>query len=297
MSPRRILLLGEGDLTDETAEALRAADAEVERLKDPTHEELSKALDAGADAAMVVSRDDAWPLRAALLVRHLDPDVPIVVTIFEPETGRELESLIGNCTVTSLADIVAPSLAGPCFGNDLAAVLDDGDRPVGLRCSDGAVEVASLPEVRARRARALASSIVKPFDRSAALVFFGAVGLLAVLVLETIGAALVLDQNLVDSFYGAVKTLVTVDPNPAVKGGPDWFKVAISASMLIALLFAAAFTGGLVERLIGRRLTGLLGRRSVPRSDHVVVVGLGQVGLRLCILLRACGISVVAVDD
>jgi voltage-gated potassium channel Kch len=297
MPPRRVLLLGEGDLNEETAEALRAAEAEVERLADPTHEELRQALDAGVDAAMVVSHDDAWPLRAALLVRHLDPDVPIVATIFDPETRRELEDVIGNCTITSLADIVAPTLAGPCLGDDLAAVFDEDDHPVGLRCSDGAVEVASLPEVRVRRARALASAIVKPFDRSAALVFFGAVGLLAVLVVETVAAALVLDQNLVDSFYGAVKTLVTVDPNPAVKDGPDWFKLAISASMLIALLFAAAFTGGLVERLIGRRLTGLLGRRAVPRSDHVVVVGLGQVGLRLALLLRRCGISVVAIDE
>ncbi len=106
-----------------------------------------------------------------------------------------------------------------------------------------------------------------------------------------------LDQSLVDAFYGAVKTLVTVDPNPEVQDGPKWFKVVISVSMLVALLFAAAFTGGLVERLIGRNLTGLLGRRAVPRSDHVVVIGLGQVGLRLCMLLRDCGISVVAVDD
>jgi voltage-gated potassium channel Kch len=101
----------------------------------------------------------------------------------------------------------------------------------------------------------------------------------------------------VDSFYGAVKTLVTVDPNLEVDEGPKWFKLVISASMLIALLFAAAFTGGLVERLIGKRLTGLLGRRAVPRSDHVVVVGLGQVGLRLALLLRRCGISVVAIDE
>ena len=50
----------------------------------PDHEELRDALHNGADAAMVVSRDDAWPLRAALLVRHLDPDVPIVATIFDP---------------------------------------------------------------------------------------------------------------------------------------------------------------------------------------------------------------------
>ena len=293
----RILLLGEGDLTAETAEALRAADADVERLEDPTHDELRDALDQGADAAVVVSRDDAWPLRAALLVRHLDPEVPIVATIFEPDTARELEQVIGNCTITSVADIVAPTLAGPCLGDDLAAVLDEDDGPVGLRCSDGAVEVASLPEVRAGRARALASAILKPFDRSAALVLFGAVGLFVVLVFETVAAALVLDQNLVDAFYGAVKTLVTVDPNMEVQDGPKWFKVVISATMLIALLFAAAFTGGLVERLIGRRLTGIIGRRAVPRSDHVVVVGLGQVGLRLALLLRRCGVSVIAIDD
>src|SRR3712207_9561717 len=67
--------------------------------------------------------------------------------------------------------------------------------------------------------------------------------------------------------------------------------------MLVALVFAAAFTGGLVERLVGRNLTGLLERRAVPRSDHVVVVGLGQVGLRLALLLREAGHSVVTVDD
>ena len=160
MPSRRVLLLGEGDLTEETAEALRAAEAEVERLEDPRHEELGRALEAGADAVMVVSRDDAWPLRAALLVRHLDPDVPIVATIFDPETGRELEGVIGNCTITSLADIVAPTLAGPCLGDELAAVLDEDDRLVGLRYSEGGVEVASLPEVRARRARALASALL-----------------------------------------------------------------------------------------------------------------------------------------
>ena len=296
MASPRVLLLGAGDLTEETCAALEAAGAEVDRLEDPRAEELGEALERGADAVAVVSRDDAWPLRAALLVRHLDAEVPIVATIFDSASGRELEETVDNLTITSLADIVAPALAGPCLGDDLAAVLAEG-RPTGLRCSGGEVELAPLPEVRARRARALATAVLRPFDRSAALVFFGSVGLALILVAETIAAALVLDQSLVDAFYGAVKTLVTVDPNPAVQDGPKWFKVVISLSMLVALLFAAAFTGGLVERLIGRNLTGLLGRRAVPRSDHVVVVGLGQVGLRLCMLLRECGISVVAIDD
>jgi len=296
MAAQRVLLLGAGDLTEETGEALAAAGADVTHLEDPGRESLAEALEAGADAVAVVSRDDAWPLRVVLLVRHLDADVPIVATISDRAVGRRLEAELGGSTIVSIAEIVAPSLAGPCLADELAAVFD-GDPPQGLTCRDGDVRPAPLPEVRRRRARALATAVLKPFDHSAGLVFFGAVGLLAILVLETVAAALVLEQAAVDAFYGAVKTLVTVDPNPQVQDGPKWFKVAISLSMLVALLFAAAFTGGLVERLIGRNLTGLVGRRAVPRSDHVVVVGLGQVGLALCLLLRRCGMSVVAVDD
>ena len=296
MARRRILLLGAGDLADETAAALGAAGADVRRLADLDLGELRARLDGGVDSVLVVSRDDAWPLRAALLVRHVDGEVPIVATIFDPLTGRELEREIGNCRIISLADIVAPTLAGPCLG-DIAAVDERDGTPVGLRWVDGTVEVVALPEVRARRARALATAITRPFDRSAGLVFFGAIGMVSVLVIETLSAAAVLHQPLVDAFYGAVKTLTTVDPNPEVSKGPEWFKVFVSVSMLVALLFAAAFTGGLVERLIGRNLTGLWGERAVPRSDHVIVVGLGQVGLRLCLLLRRCGYSVVAIEE
>ncbi len=297
MPTRRVLLLGEGDLADETAAALEAAGAEVRRLEDPAQDELRGALGEPLDSVTIVSREDGWPLRTALLVRHLDEDVPIVVTIFDQPAGAQLEREIGRCTITALADIVAPVLAGPCVDEDLTALTVKDGRPVGLSSRGGEVSGAPLPSPRPRRVRALAWALAKPFDHSAALVFFGAVGLVFVLILETVSAAVVLDQHIVDAFYGAVKTLVTVDPNPAVQDGPKWFKVFVSATMLVALLFAAAFTGGLVERLVGRNLTGLLGRRAVPRSDHVIVVGLGQVGLRLCQLLRRAGYSVVAVDD
>ena len=296
MASDRVVLIGDGDLAEETQRALEAAEMEVVHLGRPSDDEVSDALKEGATKVAVVSREDAYGLRMALMVRYVDDDVPLLVTVFDATMAAGIEEAIEHCTVSSMADIVAPSLAGPCLGDDLAAVVD-GERPSGVRCNGGEAQVAPLPEVRVRRARALATAVLRPFDRSAALVFFGAVGLFLILVAETLAAAFVLDQGLVDAFYGAVKTLVTVDPNPEVQDGPKWFKVAISLSMLVALLFAAAFTGGLVERLIGRNLTGLLGRRAVPRSDHVIVVGLGQVGLRVCVLLRACGISVVAVDD
>ena len=89
---------------------------------------------------------------------------------------------------------------------------------------------------------------------------------------------------------------MTVDPNPEIAKGPGWYKLFTSATMIVALGFAAGFTAGLVNRVIDRRLTGLVGSRAGPRRDHVVVVGLGQVGLRLCLVLRACGIPVIAIE-
>ena len=67
--------------------------------------------------------------------------------------------------------------------------------------------------------------------------------------------------------------------------------------MIATLVMEVCFTAGLVNRVIDRRLTGLWGEKSVPRRHHVVVVGMGQVGLRLCMVLRRCGAGVVAVDD
>ena len=103
-----------------------------------------------------------------------------------------------------------------------------------------------------------------PFDRSAALVFFGAIGLL-------VGPRRRDDRRRGRARAGSRRRLLRRredarhrGPEPGGSGGPRLVQGHVSASMLVALLFAAAFTGGLVERLIGRRLTGMVGPRAVP---------------------------------
>jgi Trk K+ transport system NAD-binding subunit len=293
-----ILLIGDGDLAEEVWRGLEALEAEVVRLPHPTDREVAAVFDRGEFArAVVVSRSDAFALRMALMVRDVSADTEILVTIFDPATGAALESRLDRCAVTSMADIVAPALAGPCLDEALGAVRMEGDTPLGVRTDGDEVHEEPVEIPRRRRGEALLRALLTPYDKSAALMFFGAIGLVIVLLLETAGGVIVLGQSAVDSFYGSTKTLVTVDPNDKVAGGPSWFKLFISVSMLLALVFEAFFTAGLVNRLIDLRLTGLVGRRAVPRRDHVVIVGLGQVGLRLCLLLRRCGIGVVAVDD
>ncbi len=292
-----VVLIGDGDLSDETARALEAAKARVIRLCKPEEDDVRETLEGGdIDSVAVVERSDAIVLRFALMVRDVSDDVPLVLTIFDPTMAAQVSEMAPRTHVTSLADIVAPSLAGPCIDERYTAVSVEDGKPVGLIASDDGVSEEPIRSPRPRRVEALARALFTPYDNSAGLLLFGAIGLAAVFTIETVTAVFTLDQSVVDAIYGSAKTLVTVDPNPKVADGPGWYKIFTSATMLVALLLVAAFTAGLVNRVVERRLTGLVGRNAVPRRDHVVVVGLGQVGMRLCLLLRACRIPLVAVE-
>ena len=56
--------------------------------------------------------------------------------------------------------------------------------------------------------------------------------------------------------------------------------------MLLGIGFTGALVAGLVEWIVSPRTAALVGPRSVPWREHVVLSGLGQVGLRVGQLLR-----------
>jgi hypothetical protein len=113
---RTVLLIGEGDLSDEVATALESAGAEVERLERPDEGQVREAIESkSVDSVAVVARDDAVVLRMALIVRSISAEAPLVLTIFDETMAEQVAGELPNTHVTSLADIVAPSLAGPCI--------------------------------------------------------------------------------------------------------------------------------------------------------------------------------------
>jgi voltage-gated potassium channel Kch len=292
-----VVVIGEGDLSDEAARALEATDARVVRLPAPDEDDVREALNGErVDHVAVVALSDAIVLRFALMVRAVSEDVPLMLTIFDWTMAEQVSRMIPNTQITSLADIVAPSLAGPCVDARFTSVALEDGKPVGLVEKGDEVAEEEIELFRPRRLEGFARALFTPYDKSAGMLLFGFLGLVAVFFVETVTAVFTLDESVVDATYGAAKTLVTVDPNQKVSDGPGWYKIFISATMLVALGFAAAFTAGLVNRVVERSLTGLFGRRAVPRRDHVVVVGLGQVGMRLCLLLRTCRIPLVAVE-
>jgi TrkA-N domain len=296
---RRVLLIGQGALADATARALESGGADLAHLEDPGDRDIREALEDEVDTAVVVSRSDVVSLRLALVIGHLRPGLPMLVTIFGRGIATELESTVENARVLSMADIVAPAFAGPCLDPELLSLAGPVSAIHGVEASDGSPGTKALEPTRRGLLRRLwtgLESVAQPFDASARILVVGLVGFVAVLVVETAVTSLARGLPLVEAFYVSTKVAITVGPSSAAEAGPAWFKIFSSLAMLLTLGFAAVLTAGLVNRLLDRRLTGIVGRLAVPRRDHVVIVGLGQVGLRLSALLRELGVPVVGVE-
>ena len=296
---QQVLVIGQGPLVDVACRALDDAGVKVLHLPGPADSEIRHAMSPEVDAVMVISRDDRASLRLALVVEHLQPGVRLIVTIYNRDLGVELRRTVPNVRVMSMADIVATSLAAACLADDLLSVRHSGDAVLGIRQgADGPVTGPLALHTRSSGERLLTnlSSLVHPFELSARTLLLGLLGFVFILVSDSFVISLALHESVVDAVYAATKTIVTVGPSAKVDDGPAWLKLYSAAMMLAALAFTAVFIAGLIDRLLDRRLVAIVGSRAMPRKDHVVVVGLGQVGLRLCMMLRVLGVPVVAIE-
>ncbi len=121
------------ELPDATQRALEAAAAQVIRLSHPSDADIRKALSEQVDSVVVFSRDDAVALRLALVVEHIRPGVPLIVTVHSRIVAAQLRRAVGNIRVTSMADIVAPTLAAPCLDDGLLSVRHTSEGFSGVR--------------------------------------------------------------------------------------------------------------------------------------------------------------------
>ncbi len=266
-----MVVVGDGDLASELVEQLRHRGAPCRQLRRPTDRELARALREAPRFVAIIDHDDIYALRLALVAEHAQPSVPMLVTVFDATVAAQLVRTVPNCQVVSLADATAPVLAADCV-------------------------TLGPPRSAAGRLWSYAMCQMRPYDASSRLLVYGVAGLAAILGTETLMNALAFGHPFSASFYDAAKATATVGPDDIAEEGPAEYAVTVGVLMLVSTALTAAATAGLINRLTTRRLVALFGRRTLPRRDHVIVVGLGQVGLRLCLMLRQQGIRVVAIE-
>jgi len=154
----------------------------------------------------------------------------------------------------------------------------------------------------ARYLRDVAMSLVRAADRRLAIA-------LGALVVVLIAATLILRLtyhlaglghhiSLLDSLYFTTETVTTVGYGDySFRGEPSWLVVFAILLMMTGALFVAVFFALLTNVLVSRRIEESLGRRKITGlRGHVLVIGLGTVGLRVVQQLHAVGRDVVVVE-
>lgn len=215
--------------------------------------------------------------------------------------------------VTSPADLAAPALAGPCIASRFAAARSTTDGAawaIEHRTTEHPPVWSPLPVARPSRPSRLRRLFLQsigalrshdahvPQLHAAAgtrMLLTGLAGLSTILALDWLWLTFGKNHNGVGLFKEAVQVVATVGP-AGPSHGDHFYDLFAALAMLLAMLFTAMFTAGVVERLLGTSLIGLVGPRILPRRNHVIVVGLGQVGLRLCLELRRLNIPVLTVE-
>jgi Trk K+ transport system NAD-binding subunit len=220
---------------------------------------------------------------------------------------RELYGALAPVAVVSAADgdVVV------CPGRDMQVVAGDEvtlvGTPDGLRAAgmgryadapDGPVRSAAAQ--RARYLRRLAMSVLGA-DRRIALAL---AALVAVLIAST--AVLRLAYHLagaghisvLDAAYFTVETITTVGYGDfSFHGQAPWLIVGGIALMMAGATFVAVFFALLTNIIVSRRIEESLGRQRVTGlSGHVLVIGLGSVGIRVAEQLAATGSELVVVE-
>jgi Trk K+ transport system NAD-binding subunit len=102
----------------------------------------------------------------------------------------------------------------------------------------------------------------------------------------------------VDALYFTVETIGTVGYGDfSFRHQATWLRLYAVGLMIVGAALAALFFALLTNVLVSRRIEEELGRRKVPgMSGHVVVVGLGAIGVRVVEGLRRRGREVVVVE-
>jgi len=105
-------------------------------------------------------------------------------------------------------------------------------------------------------------------------------------------------MSVIDGLYFTVETIGTVGYGDfSFRHQPTWLRLYAIALMIFGAMLATVFFALLTNVLVSRRIEEQLGRRRVPgMSGHVVVVGLGAIGVRVVEGLQRRGREVVVVE-
>ena len=278
-----------------------------------------------ARSLALLRQDDLGNFHAALRAQEINPELRLVVAIFNTSLGERIRTFFRDCAVLSGSSMSAPSFVAAALGEPA---------PSHIRVAGRTLYVARRTDINPKSTLCALAMTQDPLSPR-------------LLPPDTVGADLVL--AIAD---GAPRNPLTRQRRHPVRGAVQWARGLFShklnlvfAGLFVVLVVgfvllagvrivhgpwnAAYLTGldaagaavsdqtlpteekwaqilltfdGLVllpvftAVVVGARLTGSAQRPERPLNDHVIVVGLGNVGTRIVGQLHDLGVDVACVD-
>lgn len=225
-------------------------------------------------AIFVVTEEDRLNIRIALAVRTACKSVPIIITLVQSQLGKKLVRHLDHFSFIS-----PPELAAERFVNAVYA-----PRPVP---SSEPARVTGEPDVElSNRWR---------FDP---LIARALIAVFVIALVATIYFHYAEELTWIDSIYFVVTLMATVGFGDISLRTSSTLSKFVGILLMIASVTNTAVIFALIaDSLVKRRLALSFGRRRVKKSDHILVVGIGSVGLKVIEELLKRGEHVVAVDS
>ncbi|MFM7145758.1 MAG: potassium channel family protein, partial [Actinomycetales bacterium] len=286
------VVVGDSDVGRRVCSELARQGRRTVHLGEPSDAELDRVLSGDIDAVAVMMHDDIRALRYCLVIEHLRPEVRLSVAIFDKTVRRQLQATIPNCVVLSPAAISVPAITAAAVDPQAVLIMRQ-PRGTWQSLTDAGFVRWVLPiRLRLRSWLGVLAGQLRPHDAGSTTLVAGALGLILVTGIDAIIG--LQHATAMRALYDAVRTTATISAPDLPDSGLllGWASIAA----LLVLGFTATFGAGLVNYLLSGRHVTLIGRRVLPRSGHVIVVGMGQVGLRVAEQLRAMGIAVAGVE-
>lgn len=299
---------------------------------DPDDAAFTAAGVAGATAVALVDREDVVNIHRALRVQELAPGVRLVLRLHADALGGRLRLLLPTATVLSVSSTAAPAFVTAAIGVDTRQAVDLPGHPMAVaersgvpaplvvaglarRPERGTPELLPADEDRAdlvlarvpvhesgrivgTRRAALRESVSSAWRRLRAgatrSLARATLALLALLVLGTVGFATFAGLSWGDAIYLTVlDSAGAADPDTHASGVARTIQALVT---VVGIAIIPLVTAVVVDAAVSARFAGTP-QRPRPRRGHVVVVGLGNVGVRVVEQLHERGVPVVAIDD
>jgi Trk K+ transport system NAD-binding subunit len=277
-----------------------------------------------ARALALLRQDDLGNFHAALRAQELNPDLRLVVAIFNTSLGERIRTFFTDCAVLSDSSMAAPSFVAAALGEPTPSHVRVAGRTLYVARRDGTdaghmicalTTDADGGSPRLSAPRDSASSLVlavadgtprnplaaqrrnpmRAAGRLCRMLFWHRFGAAFACLIAILGVGFALLATAVHYSPGNALYLTFLDAAGAAVTNPRLTSPE-KVSQILLTFDGLAFLPLVTAAVVGARLTGSVRGANRPVSDHVIVAGLGNVGTRVVGQLHDLGIDVVCVD-